>query len=124
MTARAQFLGVKGAIIEGRFRDLQEIVDMKFPVWAKGQSTMGAAPFSRVATVGEPIQLADDSMCPIIVKTGDIIVADEDGVVRVPADLVDKVLEQCRLRTAMDAKCMEDVRKGISLVEAFARHRK
>jgi regulator of RNase E activity RraA len=123
MTARAQILGVKGAIIEGRFRDLQEIIEMKFPVWAKGQSTMGAAPFSRVASVGEPICLAEESICPVLVKTGDIVIADEDGVVRIPTDLVNKVVELCKLRTAMDAKCMEDVKNGISLVEAFARHR-
>jgi regulator of RNase E activity RraA len=123
MTARAQFIGVQGAVIEGYVRDIQEIREFQFPVWATGQSTMGAMPFSRLVTVDEPILLSQETICPVWVRTGDIIVADEDGVVSVPVDLVDRVVELCKVRTASDAKCMKEIQNGSTLAEAFAKHR-
>lgn len=123
MTARAVQVGAIGVVIEGRFRDLAEIKDFGFPVWATGQSTMGASPLCRPSTVGMPITIAQDSLLPILVKTGDIIIADEDGVVRVPLELVDRVYEACVKRVATDDKCMIDIKSGASIVETFAKYR-
>lgn len=96
---------------------------MGLKVFAKGQSTMGAAPFCKVGSVGEPIVLADSTPWPVIVKTGDIIVADRDGVVRVPIEHVDQIVEYCSKRVEVDAKCMQDIQDGASIVETFAKHR-
>jgi regulator of RNase E activity RraA len=123
MTARAIQIGVSGVVIEGKFRDLQEILEMGFPVWAKGQSTMGAQPFSRVSTVGESVILGDDTDWPVLVRTGDIIVADEDGAVRIPIEYVGRVVEECHKRVASDQLCMQAIKNGSTIVEAFQKHR-
>ncbi|KAJ3306714.1 hypothetical protein HDV03_004345 [Kappamyces sp. JEL0829] len=115
MTARAIQVGCKGVVVEGRVRDLDEIEDMGLGVWATGQSTMGS--------VGESITLASASPWPVVVSTGDIVVADRDGAVRLPADEVDAVAAYCQKRVASDQACMEDIKQGASLVETFAKHR-
>ena len=123
MTARATQVGALGAIIDGRVRDLPEIEGMKFPVWAKGKSTMGAAPFCKLAEVGRPINLCDDTIFPVIVKTGDIIFADKEGVVRIPQTMVEQVIEKCKIRTAIDQKCMDSINQGNTIIETFAKFR-
>ncbi|KAJ3309828.1 hypothetical protein HDV04_005607 [Boothiomyces sp. JEL0838] len=124
MTARAKSVGVKGAVIDGNIRDIAELHEFDFPVWASGQSTMGAAPFCRPTGVTEPITIGEATPWPVVVKTGDIIVADEDGVVRIPLEHVELVAKECKLRVEMDKKCMHDIKNGSTIVDAFAKHRK
>ncbi len=124
MTARAIAIGCVGAVVEGRVRDINEIQEMGFPVWATGQSTMGASPFCKVGSVAEPIRIASESSWPVMIRTGDFIVADSDGAVRIPQDRIEDIAAYCAKRVMEDKLVMEDVRKGISLVEAFAKHRK
>lgn len=53
----------------------------------------------------------------------DIVLADVDGVVVFrPADL-EKVLELCEKGVEVDGRCMEDIKKGRSIAEAFKEHR-
>ncbi|KAI8910198.1 ribonuclease E inhibitor RraA/Dimethylmenaquinone methyltransferase [Gorgonomyces haynaldii] len=123
MTARAKQLQVKGVVVEGRFRDLEELESMDFPVFAQGQSTMGAGMFVRVSAIQEPITLGQETGWPVTVRPGDLIVADVDGVVSVPQTLVQDVTELCEKLTAIDQKCMEDVQAGHTLQETFKKHR-
>jgi regulator of RNase E activity RraA len=123
MTARAKVVGCRGAIIDGFIRDSNEIKDMDFPVWAKGLSTMGAAPICKVISVGEDIIINDDTPWPVCVRTGDIVVADEDGAVVLPIERVQEIADYCAKRTAIDQKCMEDIKNGATIVEAFVKHR-
>jgi regulator of RNase E activity RraA len=121
MTARAIQVGVIGAVIDGRVRDVNEINEFGFPVWAVGRSTMGAAPICHLSTVGQDLLIGDEY--PVIVKTGDIIMADEHGAVCIPERLVDSVYESCCKRVAIDEKCMQDLKKGYTIVETFAKYR-
>ncbi|KAI8929945.1 ribonuclease E inhibitor RraA/Dimethylmenaquinone methyltransferase [Entophlyctis helioformis] len=139
MAARAKALNVVGAVIEGRVRDRREMWDMRFPVFATGFSTLGAAPFVRPSRVGESVAIGSESVLQpwadgvkgmpahaegVLVATGDIIVGDLDGVVRIPVKYVREVAALCARLTAADERCMIDVRKGRSLADAFAEHRK
>jgi regulator of RNase E activity RraA len=123
MTARAKAVGCKGAIIDGLIRDSSEIRDMEFPVWARGRSTMGAAPICKVVSVGEDIILNGNTPWPVCIRTGDIVVADEDGAVVLSIERVQEVADYCAKRTAIDQRCMEDIKNGSTIVEAFAKHR-
>ena len=59
----------------------------------------------------------------VIVNAGDTVVGDEDGVVCVPAGLVDAVGERCRIGRDVDGRCMEDIRGGKGVAAAFLEHR-
>jgi len=110
-------------VIDGRLRDLLECQDMGFPVFASGQSTLGAAGYAKLKTVGEPVCMNAESKWPVLVKTGDIILADADGVVRIPIDVVSEVAQLAQKLKSADEFCMMDIQNGRSMVETFKEHR-
>lgn len=131
MTAGALARGALGVVISGRCRDLAEHRGANFPVFARGHSTLGQSPFTRPSAVNVPVVIAPEGVTPgtegafppLEVKPGDWMLADEDGVVCVPRDLVAKAVELAQKGRDVDAKCLEDIRAGVGVQEAFKRHR-
>ncbi|WFC96987.1 hypothetical protein MBRA1_003653 [Malassezia brasiliensis] len=127
MTARAQHLGVQGVVLDGRCRDLQEHRASQFPVFARGHSVLGQSPFTRPSRLQVPLEIADPTaggaFPAVTVHPGDILVADVDGVVSVPRDLVEQVVALAQQGRDVDGRCMEDLRAGAGIRETFARHR-
>jgi regulator of RNase E activity RraA len=68
--------------------------------------------------------MAESSNWPVVVKSGDIVMADIHGVVCCPAELLGQVASLCLERTFADEKVMMDVKNGKSLAESFLLHRK
>ncbi|MDU8943362.1 RraA family protein [Ovoidimarina sediminis] len=78
--------GAAGAVTDGPARDLDGIVTVGLPVWAAGltpNSPMNTGP----GEIGLPVQMGGRQ-----VETGDMVIADRDGVVTVPFDLIDRVI--------------------------------
>lgn len=130
MTAGAQARDVAGVVISGRCRDLAEHRAAGFPVFARGHSTLGQSPFVRPSAINVPLVIhphdnADrpDAFPPVTVEPGDWIVADEDGIVSVPKDMVDKTIEVARIGREVDAKVLEDIRAGKGVQTSFKLHR-
>lgn len=133
MTARAQSLGVKGVMVDGRCRDLAEHRDAGFPVFARGHSVLGQSPFTRPSEVQVPLVIADPTVPldaqgqpmfpPVTVHPGDILLGDMDGVVCVPQHLVEQVVEVATHGRRVDELCMKDLRAGRGVQETFALHR-
>ncbi|KAL7751968.1 hypothetical protein RI367_002494 [Sorochytrium milnesiophthora] len=126
LAARAQFNKVRGAIINGRIRDVDEMRAHSFPVFARGTSTLSAQGRTRVSTVNEVISLpvsTHPSSDVVQVHPGDYVIADVNGVVIVPAADIHAVLEGCAEVVRVDGACEVDVRNGVSLQDAFAKHR-
>ena len=132
MSAGAQARGALGVIISGRCRDLAAHRNSGFPVFANGHSTLGQSPFTRPSAVNVPLTIKpwglsggtdDSSFAPVQVNPGDWMVADEDGVVCVPQDLVSKVLELTAKGREIDEKCMVDIRAGLGVQASFKKYR-
>ncbi|KAG0244305.1 hypothetical protein BGW41_008069 [Actinomortierella wolfii] len=124
MTARAQARGALGVIVDGRIRDLNEQREAKFPVFAKATSIMGAGPFTRAATLNEPIVMQPNPDHPAVtIHAGDYIVADADGIAVIPRDMLDIVRETCAKSVAIDEKCMAALKEGHGIAETFAKYR-
>lgn len=130
MTAGAQARGAVGVIISGRCRDLAEHRAADFPVFARGHSTVGQSPFVRPSGVNVILTIhpkdagdSSDAFASVTVTPGDWIIADEDGVVCVPVDMVDKVAEFAKKGQEIDAKCMTDIKAGKGIQASFKEHR-
>lgn len=118
MTAGALARSAIGVIISGRCRDVAEHREMGFPVFARGRSTLGQATFVRAASVNTTLTIEGVSVRP-----GDWMVADEDGVVCVPVEMVDRVVEMAGRGREVDARCMRDIREGKGVQASFKEHR-
>lgn len=131
MTAGAQARGVLGVIIDGRCRDIGEHRAFGFPVFARGHSTLGQGTFSRPSEFDIPLTILPrvenvDGGVPFpatVVHPGDIILADIDGVVCVPKDMVETVAQRCAVAEEIDEKCMIDIKAGLGMKATFKKWR-
>lgn len=94
--AIAQRNGVAGFVIDGVIRDVGEVREHRFPVFARG-----TVPIPGDKQVVSPLN--EEVRCGgVAVSAGDIVVADEDGVVVVPAARADRVLADARAKLARE----------------------
>jgi regulator of RNase E activity RraA len=116
---RMEKRGVVGAVIDGRVRDLAEM-PATWEVWAAGTSTVGAGAETRVVAVDVPVDVAGVTVAP-----GDIVVADATakGVVVVPREKLEEVLEMLPESTEMDRLVALDLEAGEELAAAFRKRR-
>ena len=85
MMREFQVLGAAGAIVAGSIIDIAGMEPLSFPVYANG--VVPAYDDMRMGAFGRPVDVG-----PLRVSTGDLLVADRTGVLRVPVDAVDAVI--------------------------------
>jgi len=88
MAYRHRALGCVGAVVDGSVRDVEGIRAANCGLWACGR-VPGHGPFSLVA-FGEPVMVAG-----LLVRPGDILVCDADGVTRIPPEIAPDVARVC-----------------------------
>lgn len=95
--AIAKRRGIAGFVIDGTIRDLAEVREMAFPVYARGVIPKPGAK-KEIAPLNEPILCAGAPVNP-----GDIVVADEEGVAFIPARMQDDAFQIAKARAEKDA---------------------
>lgn len=105
--------GAAGFVTDGPVRDYAGIVETGLPVWCSGLTP--ASPFTKgPGSVGFPVQIGGQE-----IETGDIVVADRDGVVVVPHEQIDQVIARIAKVQALEAELDAEVAAGLRLPEAI-----
>ncbi|MGQ9426623.1 RraA family protein [Gilvimarinus sp. F26214L] len=106
IASKAKHRGAQGIIIDGLIRDLPEVRKVGLPVFARGVSPIG--PLHRgPGEINYPISCGG-----IVVKPGDIIAADESGIVVVRQDFAETVLSQLQSKKAALESYVAAVKQG------------
>lgn len=109
----AQILGLSGVIIDGAVRDLARIRDMNYPVFCKG-TTVAASDKHGTGETNVPISCGN-----AVVRSGDIIVGDIDGVVVIPQEREEAILQKAIAKLKKDEVREQTVLRNPDAARAY-----
>jgi 4-hydroxy-4-methyl-2-oxoglutarate aldolase len=116
LATRALARGAVGVVTDGAVRDLSRLDALAFPTFAASVSANDS--FGRLSVVdfGAPVRCAG-----VTVESGDLLLADLDGVVVVPAALASAALDAAEQKLAKEAAALAALAAGVSAAEVYAR---
>lgn len=117
LAAGAKYKGVSGIVVDGAIRDLDDIIDVDFPAYARGTVVATARGRIMEESTNAMIQFGG-----VQVRPGDVIFGDRSGVVVIPQEHVDAVLDKAEEFFAKEAAMIADIKAGGSMLEVDNKH--
>ena len=112
--------GVRGAVIDGATRDAEHIVKLGLPVFARYLTPLDSVPRWEAVEWGKPVRIGAGRTA-VRVSPGDMVVADQDGVVVVPQAIAAEVLQRCERLMGTEGKVRRAVKRGMLPLTAYER---
>ncbi|MER3468452.1 MAG: orotidine 5-phosphate decarboxylase [Thermoflexus sp.] len=108
--------GVTGAIVDGAIRDIDEIRDLQFPIFSR--AVVPRSTHSPYSGRLEPIELNVSVSCGgVLVHPGDLVLADEIGVVVIPLEEAEEILRRAQQQAEKEEATRQWIRSGKTLAE-------
>jgi len=117
MTLVAAATGIAGTVINGVCRDVEAILSTSYPMWSTGRFMRTGKDRVRVAALQQPLTIDG-----VIIRPGDLVCADEDGALVVPAERAEEVAELATRIEAVEKVIVAAAQSGMTLTDARAAH--
>lgn len=109
--------GAVAAVIDGLTRDVEKILELDWPVWAAGYSPLDSKGRLDGVAHGVPVRLGN-----CVVRPGDYLFGDVDGIVVMPAALAPAALAKALEKVKGENTVREELARGRSVREVFAEY--
>lgn len=116
LCAGAQLRGIAGVVMDGLARDIDEAIDIDFPVFARGATARTARSRVWEQATGEPVRIG-----AVTVSPGDWVLADSSGVVFIPAARLNEVVARAERIVRRERLMLEALRAGDPITEVLGR---
>jgi 4-hydroxy-4-methyl-2-oxoglutarate aldolase len=117
LSTAARSRGARGAIIDGLVRDVRKIEALGFPVFATGTKPVDSKGRGVVVEYDVPVDCGG-----ALVRPGDLIFADYDGVVVVPASIVDEVVRRATEKATRENQTRDELKEGAYLRDVYNKY--
>ncbi len=113
MTTRAAMQrGIAGTVVDGAVTDVAEIHGLNYPVWSRGVTALTTVSLGEAGEIGGPIRCGG-----VRVRTGDLVLADENGVLFIAPRKVQNMLDTAEAREAREVEVRKAISSGKSLAD-------
>jgi len=120
LSARAlMFKGTKGYLMDGHCRDVEEIIDAKFPVFCRLSTPADIVERWKYDALGDPITIGS-----VTIRSGDFIIADMDGAVIIPQEVVEEVVTETEKVMTTESEMRKAILSGMDPEQAYLKFRK
>ncbi|MDA9770324.1 RraA family protein [Emcibacteraceae bacterium] len=113
LTCAAQERGINGLVLDGCVRDADDIDALNFPIFSRGLNILGTGK-ERGGSIGSPIRIGE-----VDIKLGDVVICDRDGVVIIPANKLEVVIEASYAREEKEDEVRRRLKNGESSLEIY-----
>lgn len=110
--------GCVGAIVDGAVRDIAKIRQMGFPVIARGTCLYDSKDRQRVVDRDVPVEIGG-----VVFSPGDLVVADDDGIVVIPREVESEVLSRAWQKVHAENQVRDAIRNGMKATAAWHQFR-
>lgn len=117
MATVAKMNGAVGCICDSQVRDCVKIIELGFPVYYAGIQALDSMGRGRVIGYDDPIRCGD-----VLVRSGELVFADFDGIVVIPREVEAEVIEQARDRVGKESLTRAELMQGATLRDVFAKY--
>jgi 4-hydroxy-4-methyl-2-oxoglutarate aldolase len=117
LSTAARYRGCLGVVIDGYTRDSKAISSMGFPVFCRGVHPADSLGRLDVAGHDVPIRCGG-----VLVHPGDLILADDDGIVAIPRDVAEQALALAEEKVRGEDLVRRALAEGMTVTEAFRRY--
>jgi regulator of RNase E activity RraA len=117
LSTAARTSGCVGAIVHGAVRDVSKMAEMKFPVFASGVCPYDSLHRQRVVDIDVAVEIDG-----VMLRPGELVFADLDGIVVVPRDAEDEVIRRAWQKVHDENRTRDAIKGGMKAVAAYQKY--
>lgn len=117
LSTAANHRGAAGCVTDGLIRDIRHIRTLGFPVYHGGIAPLNSAGRAEIVSIDEPVECGG-----VLVRPGDYVFGDADGVVVVPQEHAARVFEIALRQVHSENKTRTELRNGMTLHQVYEKY--